>query len=296
MNKIQVKNNVSEWNIGINRIKLILDFNPTITYAMVKTIEHCFAKSSPSEFQEEHKITHLVTFNEQRIDKSFRFIKINLWDSFSDNIKLLSKSLLTEYLEFCLTSIELEESFLMLKEYFNQFSKEILDSISIDYELTKVNFRIPDFGTKLLMKLISAELLEDEVPAEDIDLSFEAKTMIFLCMIEGIASRSLDKTFIVLIDHFLANSDILDRVRMSSENVHYLLLANSKTGKLAQEEVFISARQCIDLGVEEELFQTCVVEYGLESDMQSLNQRFGALFANSKTPVIDLANMFYPII
>ena len=296
MKKVTIKNNNETWIFGVDRLKVIMDFNHSTTYSMLKTIEFCMSKSSPSEYQEENQIKQFLEFDDCKIDKSYRLIKVNLWDNFSDNIKLLSKTLMLEYLESCLLNVEIEDSFALLKSYLNQFSEEVLRGFAINFELACINFRINDLTSKMLLKFINAELLLDEISADDIDLSLEEKSMIFIKMIESIASKTSEKTYIVIFDHLLLNSRIICQMRNSMTNLHFLVLANCSLAGVNLDEVFVSARANLDLGIEEDVYQKCVVEYGLEPDMQNLELKLKALFANSKHPVIDLANLFYPII
>jgi len=291
MDLIKVQMQSGTIAFGINHFKIVYGNNSDKKYEMFRTIQHCLLKEDESEYEEESNSKCSITLNDNRTDsRMIKCIRFNIFDSIDNIIEISSKSLMTEYIESMLKDIEFLDSFATLNQTLLAMNSDVLDEITITQDNHQIIFQVKEFVLKSFIKLIEASILIDEQNAHDFDVSVEYKMSLFLNLVSSLAKENQIKKYICILDVIELKQNLyLELQQLNQDNLYILVNVEHISTNINPEFILILDKETIDLGIDEQVYESLVIENDVGYDLETIKSKIQNHFTNSfhKPSIID---------
>ena len=197
MMDLQIKNKNFNIIFYLKNIKIILTNNFEIRDSIITSINSYFNKISDSEYAVENDSSNQLQTDNKRLNISdYNYFYINdQFDIFND-LKLGSKSLMLRYILAKTEKIEYLDEYQSFKTMCQIINDEINELIQDDSNIT-FNCNL-EMEKNKLVKLLSMNLLKDDLEINEIDMSYNDKIIHQIRMIKSIVESNLKKSILII--------------------------------------------------------------------------------------------------
>ncbi len=296
MNLLEISYNHIKYPIQLDQCKVLIGNNHPLKYLLMKTLFHIIEKESFSDYEEEHNTSASVLFNEQKLEaKRWSCYLAHAWFDFNEDIKLGSKSLLTQYTESALREIEFEDSFNMLNQSIQALNDDFIqEKTSKQVGNYNLDISLKGINIKNLVKMLQARILLDDCEIIDNDLDYFSKIKFQFILVNSIAKKNMEKNFLVVVEVSSLNEETYDYLTKEiAKNMYILILTDDLRCKVDYHNIAIIGKEFIDLNDECALFEKMIVEYGIENDTDALISKLNELFSNPIANKTEIYRFMY---
>ena len=254
MDKYTIVKGDNKISFVIEKIKIFYGNNYILKRQIIRDLERSINKSSISEYAENIIGNIELLYNDEKTNiNQYEIYFLNNYYDIENDLKLGSKSLSQKYLENKLKDIEYNELFNMIKELLKSFDIEYLEENTNFYlKNTRINFLIQELETKQLIKLLTANMISENLLKNSFDLSYEELLEFQLKMLYEIAKES-KKTFFIIIDIPITEYIYSLIVNCEITNIKFLILQNLTTKNIDINQYILINKKVLDLAMTDEI-------------------------------------------
>lgn len=242
---LTIKKGIYEYQLQIDKVKYCIGNSFHDKYRLKKMLFEFFNGSKGSAYSKQNIGQILLKINEKSINhKEVLFFYVGDNYSIENELKLKSKSLMSEYLETLLSNDQYIDTIQSINILLESFSTEIDDDLITSKFIT--------YTPKLFLKILLPMFCYEGEQANEYDLSYDQIIIFQLKMINYIAENQL-KTIICLIEIPELTNAIHDTIQ-NMNNCIIIVLLYKYNMLLNINDVIIFDKEIIDLNDEEQLY------------------------------------------
>ena len=268
MIELQIIDAQVKHKIKIEKYKVLLSQSHRKRIELIEIIKRIFTQSAESEYEQENG-TKSMLINEVAIDhKNSCFIEIHPFMDLDQFFKLTSKSLVTKFVEASLDDIEFNDLYQTLNYVYDLISDEIIESKTLcEFDDIKVNYKLSPLGIKQIIKLLELQIVKKESFANEMDLTNEERTVLYLKFIKMTAERKRDLNFYVVLNCFSLNRLLMDVINSFPNNVTVIINAYEIKTPIIKENIYLIGKNFVDFMSDEDIFDKIMMNFANTNDL-----------------------------
>lgn len=213
MNRITIKNKNNEYNIVVDKVKIVYSNNVESTDFICRTFQNYILKTQESDYSKDEELHPIVLYDDEYLKISdFELYYVDANYDITNESKLGSKSLFLKCLDMMLSKLEYHDSFQTLNIVLNDCVEELNDML---FDKSYVRDIKPMITSSLLkknfVKLLSFDCYKEDFLVNNYDIGYNDKIIIQLNLIRKILKYSKRKSIIVIKIEDL-NQELLDEL------------------------------------------------------------------------------------
>lgn len=245
------------YSLALDNYKIVLSTNENNDYLIHQIFNRYFGKIGDSEIQEYENDIAKVLINQEIIHKKeYGYYNVHPYFDFQTDFKLGSNSLSLKYCEAILSKQENIENI----ETLNYILQGLETILSDEHQILKPKSEI--FSPKSLAKLMTMELLIDEMQANQFDLTLSEAIILQLDMIATIAKLQQQMNFIVLIRVRDVTFNLIHKVESMPQNINCIIITqNIITEIIDIDKIYLmTSKIMIDCAIDEEIDEKIITK------------------------------------
>lgn len=213
MNRITIKNKNNEYNIVVDKVKIVYSNNVESTDFICRTFQNYILKTQESDYSKDEELHPIVLYDDEYLKISdFELYYVDANYDITNESKLGAKSLFLKCLDMMLSKLEYHDSFQTLNIVLNDCVEELNDML---FDKSYVRDIKPMITSSLLkknfVKLLSFDCYKEDFLVNNYDIGYNDKIIIQLNLIRKILKYSKRKSIIVIKIEDL-NQELLDEL------------------------------------------------------------------------------------
>lgn len=258
MTKFTIKTKNCRHEISLKNYKVLLGDNYLEKFEIFNTILKIFANANMSEYSIEEDIHSYFHINDDEIRlKEWEIIKLQNDFDLTVESKFGTKTLTYMYFQSLYQRIDEHEIVSTINTLIEELNEELNDKNETHM---LVNPEIEKLNLKHLLKLTKPLYTKNEFLTNAYDYTYFEKIYMQLDMIKKISEVNYAKNYIVLIDIFHIDEDLINYIEsLSFENLFFLVNVNTRNIMIDYNKVYNISRKYIDFANEVDLYNELVL-------------------------------------
>ena len=249
MNKLTIKKGNRQFSFNINHIKYCIGLNYQSKYELKKIIFEYFHNTKITEYSENNTGKALISIDNLEINKkNSLFYYVHHQYSLQYDLKLLTKSLISRYLEILLSHIDYNETIQSINILLESFALELDSQIITSQFITQT--------PKSLLKLLMPFYMINDEQANEFDLSYDDIIILQLQMIKYI-SNDITKYVFCLIEIPELTHSIYEYIQ-SLDQCLVIVILTSSTVLIELKDIYYMSNINIDCDNDEQIYEIFV--------------------------------------
>lgn len=246
MNELVFSKGISKYSLDINKIKYCIGQNFKEKYKFKQVVIECVKNYKTSEYSLENTGQAKMFLNNKEINnKNISFYQVDHNYSIQEDLKLLSKSLISKYLEILMSNNENVDTINTINILLESFGNELSDELIISRFMT--------YTPKLFLKILLPLFCIDEEQANEFDLDYDEMILTQLKMINYIAQNNASSINLCFMDIPVLTRKIKEYLEQMQNCLLIVLIDNFEIVPQIQD-IYVFDKYVIDLNNEEELY------------------------------------------
>lgn len=257
MDKLTFILNDKQIEFGINDFKFLLGPNVKVKFEILKALRKTYDNVKISDIIVENNLGKKVLLNDEPINhRKAYYFEVTPYEDFKDLVKTKTKVLTQVLLKKYLESIEYSDSMATIKILLDDFQEEINEKIKINYSDYSTEVKIDELNAKLLLKLISYQMLYQDEDIDATDLDYELTILFQLKWIAELDEFIDEEHIMVYLDLPYLTEKISKLLQSTNWKRTYILVNTpmSFIGDISNV-ILLNSHKIIDLVSEEEIYE-----------------------------------------
>lgn len=266
-------------HFGINKMKLFMGSNFTIKFEMIQALRSHFYKSNTTEYNQRFDRKSLYVNDKIADIRHWEYYEISPHYDLQSEMKLGTKSLILRYFEALLKEVEYGETLFTLNLLIKRVEEEYLESDSIFDDELSLKGIIQEHTLKAILKQVQPLLMIEGLDANVYDLSYYDILILQLKLLNQIADRNKDKSFVCCLFLSDLNGDFLQKIcDLIQSNMYCIIIAEGLLDEIDMEnininDIAICEKKVTDLSNEEHLYENVIMDFPSHMDLVELKKR-----------------------
>lgn len=289
MLKMIIKTGNDHVSFPLNNVTYFYGYNYPLKYEVIRVIRKHFNKVNQSEYDYDMQKTSNILIDSAELDlRIWNYFEIDTSFNLEEQFKLRSKSFMLEYLESTLTNIEYEDSMSTINLLFEELNEIITEKINLGNIGISFDAKVKELTLKNLLKLIELKVIKEELTANGYNLSYTEHILIQILIAKSIAEINKLKKYLVLIDLPYYDEAIIKELIKVPENIYFIVVTENNSVKAKREEVIYFGKEITPLYDDVELYNKIMLEYGVITTMEELEQTIKDFLNNKDNKITSL--------
>jgi hypothetical protein len=230
---------------------------------MRRVFEQVFEKLDQSDYEETMDSTKSIRFDGAPLNlRNCEYHELSPYHDMNDELKLRSKSLMSNLVLSSLQDIVYHEDFSTLQGLYDDFSSTINEFLPIISHDIRLESRMKELDVKSILKLMDVFFTKDDLLIHPTDFDYEEYLLVQIALINHLASKNRDKTYFGWIDVPILTKILQDRLSgLTQPNLHLIAVFHKAECCPETKTLLLLHNHVIDLADDVSVYNDILLPY-----------------------------------